>query len=758
LVIAVTDDLVIDGDPLDRVQLVDVLPEDREPQGIIIDGGISGAGTGVIPIEVEGAGLRLEDLTIENAYGVGIRGIDADIGGARIAVQLVNGSPGIGFAIDMQGGSLQLLDSAIGYTAAPNDVIGIQVNDTAVSLEGSRIKFVNSESGFGILGSSPSVELIDSEIVSARGIRGAALQLTSPSVIVDGSTIEASGGSVTGGYAINVDGVLALINSTIVDSRTPQFPGVPIFGAAVNVGDGSSAVVLNSTISGSVNLYLGVDDGGTPGVGIRVAPGGAVAIANSIIDDTVEGTIASNGANTFRDPTVDGALPGDRLGVGAFELFRTTTNLGDTFERRGVLADNGGPTRTIALNSDPANPAIDAADPATAPAVDQRGFARDATPDIGAFEAGAEAPAPIGDAGLRVTTLADEVVVDGVVSLREAVLTANALPGSNTITFADDLRGGTITLTQGSLQITDDLVIDGDPADGGPGGITINGGRFGDALNEDGMPGFTPFTATDAALSLQDLAIRESTGIAVSGVDANLTLDRVLVDRVDGLLLAPATGVFVGGGTLALVDSTIKNVSAESASGISLSNGAEVSVINSSIVDNTGDFARGIGGIGTVAVVNSTISGNTSFYGGIGVGIVGNLSVENTTIADNGSTGISVEDGRLQVVNSTIAGHADNGIEVVSNEPATLAGVLADNGGPTQTVALLDDPANPALDAADAADAPAPTSAASCATRHPTSARSSWAPGHWRRHRRCRPWPRRCRSPTPTSWGCRAAC
>jgi Ca2+-binding RTX toxin-like protein len=53
----------------------------------------------------------------------------------------------------------------------------------------------------------------------------------------------------------------------------------------------------------------------------------------------------------------------------------------------GVLADNGGPTRTIAIRAD--GPAAGAADPASAPATDQRGFARDVAPDLGAFEAAA---------------------------------------------------------------------------------------------------------------------------------------------------------------------------------------------------------------------------------------------------------------------------------------------------------------------------------------------------------------------------------
>jgi hypothetical protein len=51
----------------------------------------------------------------------------------------------------------------------------------------------------------------------------------------------------------------------------------------------------------------------------------------------------------------------------------------------GLLADNGGPTQTIAIL--PGGPAAGAADPATSTPTDQRGVARDADPDLGAFEA-----------------------------------------------------------------------------------------------------------------------------------------------------------------------------------------------------------------------------------------------------------------------------------------------------------------------------------------------------------------------------------
>ena len=65
----------------------------------------------------------------------------------------------------------------------------------------------------------------------------------------------------------------------------------------------------------------------------------------------------------------------------------------------GGLADNGGPTQTIALRDAPDNPALGRADPADAPATDQRGVARPqpegTDPDIGAFELGQTAePVP----------------------------------------------------------------------------------------------------------------------------------------------------------------------------------------------------------------------------------------------------------------------------------------------------------------------------------------------------------------------------
>ena len=66
--------------------------------------------------------------------------------------------------------------------------------------------------------------------------------------------------------------------------------------------------------------------------------------------------------------------------------FTNTGSVNNTDPKLGPLADNGGPTWTMALL--PGSPAIGAADSAGAPPTDQRGVVRPQGPgvDIGAFE------------------------------------------------------------------------------------------------------------------------------------------------------------------------------------------------------------------------------------------------------------------------------------------------------------------------------------------------------------------------------------
>ena len=53
---------------------------------------------------------------------------------------------------------------------------------------------------------------------------------------------------------------------------------------------------------------------------------------------------------------------------------------------------------------------------------------------------------------------------------------ANATPEADMIVFAPGLEGGTLTLTQGELQLTQDVTIDGDQDNNGS-RVTISGGH-----------------------------------------------------------------------------------------------------------------------------------------------------------------------------------------------------------------------------------------------------------------------------------------
>jgi hypothetical protein len=72
--------------------------------------------------------------------------------------------------------------------------------------------------------------------------------------------------------------------------------------------------------------------------------------------------------------------------------FTNVGSLNNTDPVLGPLADNGGPTLTMALL--PGSPAIDSGDTAAAPPTDQRGFLcpAGAAADIGAFEYGSMLP------------------------------------------------------------------------------------------------------------------------------------------------------------------------------------------------------------------------------------------------------------------------------------------------------------------------------------------------------------------------------
>jgi len=115
----------------------------------------------------------------------------------------------------------------------------------------------------------------------------------------------------------------------------------------------------------------------------------------------------------------------------------------------------------------------------------------------------------------------------------------------------------------------------------------------------------------------------------------------------------------------------------------------------------TGDYGAGINNLGTLTITNSTFSGNSA-AGGFGAGVYntggGTVTLRNTILANNTSGGncsgaINI-DGGNNIDDGATCGWGSASGSMSSTPP--LLGALANNGGPTQTFALLT--GSPAID------------------------------------------------------------
>jgi hypothetical protein len=215
--------------------------------------------------------------------------------------------------------------------------------------------------------------------------------------------------------------------------------------------------------------------------------------------------------------------------------------------------------------------------------------------------------APLLDA-LEVRALLSTIVVtnngdSGPGSLRQAIADA---PSGGTIVFAPALRGETIALSSGALEIAKNLSIQGPGSDR----LSVSGsntsGVFDVASGE---------TVTISGLTITGGSASQGGGISNAG---NLTLDH---DAVTGNQAGPFIGEGGGiynSGTLALDHSTVSGnqASAFSAEGGGMYNSGTATLDHSAVSDNqaASTLADG-GGImnsgGTLTLQNSTISGNT---------------------------------------------------------------------------------------------------------------------------------------------------
>lgn len=253
-------------------------------------------------------------------------------------------------------------------------------------------------------------------------------------------------------------------------------------------------------------------------------------------------------------------------------------------------------------------------------------------------------------ATFAVTTTNDVVnAVDGVVSLREAFIAANANGVDDTINLQP---GATYELTDcasGVLEHTEDraLTIEAD-------GATIHQ-TCPDAGVLASTDGGSTFTLNNAIVHGGP---RLGAGMLGAGIftDGRLIVNESTITSVDAGLGGSVVDGGTSGGvfTVRLIDTTITD---NVGHGLRLSFGS-VELIDTTITDNSADGVTLIDG-SPVVVTNSVISGNV----GRGLSTTGQgtteLTITDSTIAGNGGTGVSCSAcGRLTIDGSTVS---DNG-------------------------------------------------------------------------------------------------
>ena len=482
--------------------------------------------------------------------------------------------------------------------------------------------------------------------------------------------------SATNGGGIYSVGTLTVTNSTIKDNFASNLGGgisvndgeftannVTVSNNTANTNDGGG-IYLSNGIHTLTNVTVSGNDSGDEGGGVYVAQLTTGNLNNVTITNNTAGTAGGGITNKFSQGTINvtgSIIAGNRLADSQTDDVSGTINAApdniiadETGLSLGALADNGGSVQTHALLA--GSVAIDAADSATSPATDARGFTRDDNPDIGAFEA-----TLIRDA-VTVTTLFDivdgdtssienliaDMGADGSISLREAIIAANADAAADTILLESGFHQ--VRLNGDGNNLGDfDILTD----------ITIQGAGAGESIISGVMSDRLFQVATGGDLTLQGLTLERGRSVTGGAV------------RVEA------------GGSLQATDTVFQDNSATTSGGAIYSEG-DLTLNRASLVNNSADQRGGAINVfdGTADLTNVTVSGNTAGNSGGGIIVTGgSLTVNHSTIANNDANavsggGVRLSGGSIIISNSIFSGNSDG--SAGSNDD--ISGPVTSNG------------------------------------------------------------------------------
>jgi CSLREA domain-containing protein len=238
--------------------------------------------------------------------------------------------------------------------------------------------------------------------------------------------------------------------------------------------------------------------------------------------------------------------------------------------------------------------------------------------------------------------------------------------------FSDS--GGAI-FNRGTVTITDSTVSDNV---GDQGGAILNSGTL---------------TITNSILSGNSTALSDGGAIYNAGAGTVTITNSTLVGNASNTSNGGA--IFNHGATVTITNSTLAGNSANGDGGAIYNIGTTLMLVNSTLSGNTAISGGGIVNGGTLTLMSSTLSGNTALGlgGGILNGDFSTLTVTNSIVANRpagGNSGGNCANFGTVIANSSNL-DTDGTCPGFSHVPGGQLKIdaLADNGGPTQTHALL---------------------------------------------------------------------
>lgn len=601
--------------------------------------------------DVLGQGAGNKDCTLREAIRAGNA-----YGSAATITFSVSGTITLGSTLPAisNASGLTVDGAGQGISVSGNNSVQVMVVNGGATLTMLNLIIANGSGGHGDGGgfyNSGTLNVINSTLSGHSAYHGGGIENVGTLTVTNSTFFQNSAAFNGGGIENEANKTVTVTNCTFSSNGAVDGNG----GGIYNSG---RLNVANSTFSG--NSAVASHSPGSPGGGIY-NNGGSATLLNTIIANSPSGGNCAGGVTADQYNLAD-----DNTCGSATQKTSAQINL-------QPLALNGGPTQTMAPGNGSA--AIDEGDPnfTSPPSSDQRGAPRvvNGRLDVGAYEVQVTQAGP----SFVVTNTGDwdsGMCEVGFCDLREAINAANAYSGTATITFNipatdPDYNSSTsvYTITLGSTL----------PAVANMnGGITIDGD--GQSITASGNNQFRVMLVNSGAnLTLLNLTISNGSGGDGGGLD-NVSTGTLIV----------ANCTFVRNNTL-FKGGAIYNES------------GKVMVTNSTFYGNSA--VDGGGGIfshsGTLTVINCTFSGNsTTGTGGGIVNIFGTANVTNTIIANTASGGNCFSS--VTADSSDLSDDNTCGSATVATSARINLQPLADNGGPTETLAL--GPGSAAIDSA----------------------------------------------------------